>query len=1037
MKKRICALILSCMVAFTGMPVNAAEGEVEEVVEITAEETIEGTEETAEEEIAEEEIIDSDVDFFDSGNADEERAEDRLGSDPNFENDWESEWMERYGFTKTEEGDYQLVDEEGNVVIYNSEDPELFKYYPIEEEAQELIPLELGDGSEWELLEGATNPDPHVFKLNTSHKYSYPKYYKTSDDSKRVAIHYGIDVSTHQGNLSEATFRSLKNDYGLEYVILRVGFRGYGDAGNIKPDDRFENNIKNAYNAGLKVGIYFFSQATSLDEGISEANFSIEALKPYKSMVSLPVYIDYEYSGNPGRLRKANLGRQEHTDICNIFCKTMTDAGYRAGIYANKSMLLDDMYVSQIPSAYNIWMANYVSAGDDGIYSTTYGERLNVWQFTSSFTGFSSMITANGGKVDFDFWFGDFPAASTSLVYDANGGFGAKKTVNGKVGQKVTVIDNPYTNDGYSFDSWNTAADGKGTTYNPGDTFTLTKEKSTLYAIWTAYNYTVTFDSMGGSKVSPVKNVAYDSLIGEPAEPKRADYSFTGWYLDSETTVKWDFAVNRVKRDTTLYAGWKLTDESNDWGDLGKEENADAKASFEGDATKIPTGLWAFGVQDADYTGEAITFENLRVFYHKTQLDASEFTVKYCDNKAADKPKTRVIITAKGRFSGKIECPFRIRALSLGDEGENSESLRALDISLLYNKKVQKGTTSVSYKVKTLEGKEKYVSLKAGTDFTYVYPGTDKKASDYDAAAFVGTADEGGSYKVTIVGKGNFTGKATFTENILPNVTDETPVSKLKVSGVKNQQLSLDDNGDIIPAEPKPVVKLGKELLTEGVDYTLSYTNQTNPGNAYVYITGTGKRFVGTRRVDYKISAIPMKKVKITGFPQTSFVYDRTAHTVSGYVLTYYPDAKAAGRVLSEGKDFEVKYTNNVNAGKATVSFIGKGAYAGKLTKNFTIAKIPFQVKKAQNENISIYMDRSVEYTGSAVKPFVEVIYNYVDKDGVARTYYLKEGTDYTLKYKNNKKACMGSSGGSMPTVTITAKGNFSGSLSRNFIIHR
>ena len=82
-------------------------------------------------------------------------------------------------------------------------------------------------------------------------------------------------------------------------------------------------------------------------------------------------------------------------------------------------------------------------------------------------------------------------------------------------------------------------------------------------------------------------------------------------------------------------------------------------------------------------------------------------------------------------------------------------------------------------------------------------------------------------------------------------------------------------------------------------------------------------------------------------------------------------------------------------------------------------------------------MDRSVEYTGSAVKPFVEIIYTYVDNEGVTRNYYLKEGTDYTLKYTNNKKVYVGSAGGSIPTVTITGKGNFSGTLSRSFNIHK
>jgi GH25 family lysozyme M1 (1,4-beta-N-acetylmuramidase) len=174
-------------------------------------------------------------------------------------------------------------------------------------------------------------------------------------------IHQGIDVSSHNESLDYSKIKAS----GVEFVIVRVGYRGYGSKGNVLKDKYFEENIESAKKAGLKVGAYFYTQATTEAEAEYEANFVLEYIKKYD--LDLPVFYDIEFAedsnGFTGRLYNANLSKAKMTNLALAFCDTIENAGYKAGVYASKSFFEDEMNSSTLEAKeYVIWLAHYTTS---------------------------------------------------------------------------------------------------------------------------------------------------------------------------------------------------------------------------------------------------------------------------------------------------------------------------------------------------------------------------------------------------------------------------------------------------------------------------------------------------------------------------------------------------------------------------------------------------------------------------------------------------------------------------------------------------
>ncbi len=193
----------------------------------------------------------------------------------------------------------------------------------------------------------------------------------------------GIDVSKYQGNVN---WNSVAAD-GVDFAVTRVGYRGY-DGGKIVVDSTCSANLKNATAAGLDVGVYFFSQAINTQEAIEEANTCLNAVRGYN--ITLPIYIDVESTTSSGRLDRANLTIAQRTAIVEAFCQTVENAGYEAGIYANKSYFLNYLDPDYLSTKYKIWLAHYVT-------QSNYKGDYQIWQYSDRGT-----VKGVSGYVDRD-----------------------------------------------------------------------------------------------------------------------------------------------------------------------------------------------------------------------------------------------------------------------------------------------------------------------------------------------------------------------------------------------------------------------------------------------------------------------------------------------------------------------------------------------------------------------------------------------------------------------------------------------------------
>lgn len=195
------------------------------------------------------------------------------------------------------------------------------------------------------------------------------------------ALRLGVDVSDHQGEIDWQAVA----DSGVEFAIIRCGWRGYS-AGGLNEDTAFRRNIEGAQAAGIDVGVYFFSQATSIVEAAEEALYTLELLEGYE--LQLPVFFDWEKIGTDAA-RTDDVPGETVTEACLEYCRLIESEGYDAGVY---------MYLNLAYFTYNlekfegmtIWM------GDPGSAPEFYYDH-DYWQYT-----FTGSVPGIEGEVDMD-----------------------------------------------------------------------------------------------------------------------------------------------------------------------------------------------------------------------------------------------------------------------------------------------------------------------------------------------------------------------------------------------------------------------------------------------------------------------------------------------------------------------------------------------------------------------------------------------------------------------------------------------------------
>ena len=189
----------------------------------------------------------------------------------------------------------------------------------------------------------------------------------------------GIDVSKYQGNIDWGAVAAS----GINFAIIRVGYRGSA-SGALIQDPNFKKNISGATKAGIKVGLYFFTQAVNEAEAVEEASMAMSLASGYK--VTYPIFIDTESASNG---RANGLSKSARTAVVKAFCQTVRNGGYKAGVYASKSWYANQLNASAL-NGYCIWVAQYNS-------SCTYSGKYDMWQYSSkgSVSGIKGNVDMN------------------------------------------------------------------------------------------------------------------------------------------------------------------------------------------------------------------------------------------------------------------------------------------------------------------------------------------------------------------------------------------------------------------------------------------------------------------------------------------------------------------------------------------------------------------------------------------------------------------------------------------------------------------
>ena len=214
-------------------------------------------------------------------------------------------------------------------------------------------------------------------------------------DSKKFIIennqYSGIDVSQFNGDIN---WKNVKQS-GVDFAILRLGYRGYG-SGKIVFDKKFKENAEKAVANEIAIGAYFVTQATNYSEGVEEANQVLTKIRQSNAKITYPIVVDIEWAGggegNKGRADYISVTKR--TEAARGFCETIKHSGYTPMIYANKYWLTSFLDMSRL-SEYDVWIAHYVSGAPTK--TSDYKGKYMIWQYTSG-----GSVPGIGGNVDLD-----------------------------------------------------------------------------------------------------------------------------------------------------------------------------------------------------------------------------------------------------------------------------------------------------------------------------------------------------------------------------------------------------------------------------------------------------------------------------------------------------------------------------------------------------------------------------------------------------------------------------------------------------------
>jgi hypothetical protein len=425
--------------------------------------------------------------------------------------------------------------------------------------------------------------------------------------------------------------------------------------------------------------------------------------------------------------------------------------------------------------------------------------------------------------------------------------------------------------------------------------------------------------------------------------------TYTGYPLTPTVTVAGlqegrDYTVQYVSATEAGSYEVRITGKENCTGEVVKPFVIDRKTI---------TGEMIAGTNRQSWTGLPIE-PVLIIDYDRGVIlqKGAEYAIAYFNNTAAG--EAAFTVTGLGNYGGTVSGTFTIAG---GGTPVLAEWIGAI--------------AAQTYTGSAIEPAVSVTGLVQGTDYTVTYSGN----------------VNAGEATVMVMGAGDYTGSAVITFTILPK-----PFSGEWIAALP----TLTYTGDSI--EPDVAIRDGDKILQPGADYSVTYTNNVNAGNGTARVTGAGN-YTGTVSKDFTISPKPVADGWLDSIP---------AQTYTGSYIEPAPTIRDGDRTLSAGADYSVSYSNNTNAGTATITVTGAGNYTGAATGQFAIA--PRQIAA---DWVQLIPDQP--YTGSAVNPAVTVT-------------GLTQDVDYTVSCSDNIQI-------GTATVTITGKGNYTGEVTLSFNI--
>lgn len=235
---------------------------------------------------------------------------------------------------------------------------------------------------EWVLINNKIEKNSYDFTKLVSQS-QLMKFYEDGEEISFV----GVDISKTQEYID---FNKVKKA-GIDFCMIRVGARGYG-TGQLVLDEYFQENIKRATDAGLDIGVYFFSQAITEEEAREEANMVLEQIADYN--ITYPIGFRMEYIDNDTS-RVEQLEKKEKTAIAKAFMETIANAGYTPILYGEKEWLVQKLELILL-SDYDVWLSQHEDIPD-------YPYKFTMWQYSNQGTvdGISGKVNLNISFIDY------------------------------------------------------------------------------------------------------------------------------------------------------------------------------------------------------------------------------------------------------------------------------------------------------------------------------------------------------------------------------------------------------------------------------------------------------------------------------------------------------------------------------------------------------------------------------------------------------------------------------------------------------------